>query len=139
MIQMLEPVAALHGDKRGVCPSPCFFYLPLFENFWKLNFKPSPALVRTKDASFYIFGFMHWFKLSEECRIELLQLCHYLLPIENYLPKTLNKLKEKIGLEKLSFNEIKYCESCRILCRIRVIYFMIFSLILEKLFFSVDL
>lgn len=58
---------------------------------------------------------MHRFKLSEDCRKELLEMCHYLLPIENHLPKNLNKLKEKLGLEKISINEKKYCESCRIL------------------------
>ncbi len=60
---------------------------------------------------------MHRFKLSEDSRKELLNLCHYLLPMDNNLPKTMTKLKEKIGLEKVAIYENKYCESCRILLK----------------------
>ena len=34
------------------------------------------------------------------------------MPIENNLPKTFNKLKESIGLDKIEMKEIKYCPEC---------------------------
>ena len=71
--------------------------------------------VKTTDASYYIFAFMHRFKLSIVCREELLELCQYLLPLDNNLPRNYSKLKEKIGLGNVSIKTKKYCEICKIL------------------------
>ena len=67
------------------------------------------------DASIYIYGFMHRFKLSEVARNELLSIIHYLLPLENSLPKTVNKLGKKIGLSKILIKENYYCPDCQVL------------------------
>jgi hypothetical protein len=69
--------------------------------------------ISTFDASLYIFGFMHRFHLSEFARSQLLEMVHFLLPIGNKLPNTINKLSSKIGLEKVVVREKKYCPRCK--------------------------
>jgi hypothetical protein len=46
---------------------------------------------------------------------ELLKLLHFILPLDNNFPKTLNKLKLKIGLEDIEMHTREYCESCKVI------------------------
>jgi hypothetical protein len=71
--------------------------------------------ISTNDASMYFFSYCHRFKLSITAKEELLKLIRLLLPEKNNFPKTLDKLKDKIGLDKIDLNVKEYCEKCKIL------------------------
>jgi hypothetical protein len=44
---------------------------------------------------------------------ELLCLCNHLLPIGSNLPKTIHKLKQCVGIEKVVLKEKRYCQVCK--------------------------
>jgi hypothetical protein len=64
------------------------------------------------DACIYFFSFCHRFKLSLVAQDALLKMIHFMLPIENSFPKTINKLKAFIGMDKIDLHETNYCEKC---------------------------
>ena len=59
------------------------------------------SIVTSENAALYLISFCHRFSLSKYASKELLQLCHYILPLGNNLPKSFNKLNESVGLDKI--------------------------------------
>ena len=43
---------------------------------------------------------------------ELLFLCQTLLPLDNNLPKSIDKLKKYVGIDKQLVTEKKFCQKC---------------------------
>jgi hypothetical protein len=71
--------------------------------------------VSTFDASLYFFAYCHRFKLSITAQEELMKLIHFFLPFDNNFPKSINKLKLKIGLDNIKLHTKEYCENCKVL------------------------
>jgi hypothetical protein len=89
-----------------------FFYIPVqYLNTFSLLFHGSD--VKTDDAALYLIAFCHRFGLSEVASSELLCLCNHLLPIGSNMPKTIHKLKQCVGIEKVALKEKRYCQVCK--------------------------
>ena len=71
--------------------------------------------VSTSEASIYVFAFMTRHNLTTIASEELIKLIQFLLPNNNFFPKSLNKLHKEIGFEKDEINVKEYCQKCRLL------------------------
>jgi hypothetical protein len=71
--------------------------------------------VSKSEASIYVFAFMTRHNLTTIASEELIKLIQFLLPNNNFFPKSLNKLHKEIGFEKAEINVKEYCQKCRLL------------------------
>lgn len=88
------------------------YLIPLqFLFFLSFLFKGSD--VKTEDASLYVLSFCHRFGLSDVASSELLNLCNHILPIGSNMPKSFEKLKKSLGLDKVALREKRFCQECK--------------------------
>lgn len=65
------------------------------------------------ESSLLIVSFISRYSLTREARKDLVNLIHQLIPFNNNMPKSYNKVEAKVFQKKNSIKEIKYCINCQ--------------------------